>query len=355
MKTLVFVGNSKKGGISIATVDKSKLVFSNPALPEEGIAPLAVHPNRKYLYAAVRSRTPNEIVTFAIDADGQALHPVSSIPVPVTVTYLTVDPSGLNLLAVSYADGEILVYALSPNGPAQPNPLERLHPERNPHGIHCALAGNHVFVPALGHDKILQYTFDPASGRLAPTSPPALPFPKNAGPRHLAFSPDRRHVYALTELSGTIATLGIDPATGALTHLGTTGILPPERALPPSSYTPPGNANAGGNSPTPVMWAADIGITPDGNFLYASERTNSTISCFARDQYSGRLDFVSIAETEHQPRSFAVDAWGRRLFVAGEKANTLAVLAIDQKTGALSPLDRHPVGDTPSWVATITC
>ena len=354
MKTLVFVGNSKKGGISVAAVKNSKLVFSDPALPEEGIAPLAVHPNQKYLYAAVRTRTPNEIVTFAIDADGRTLHAVSSIPVPVAVTYLTVDPGGLNLLAVSYADGEILVYALSPSGPAQPNPLERLHPGRNPHGVNCSPAGTHVFVPALGHDKILQYHFDPASGRLAPNSPPALPFPRNVGPRHLAFAPDRRHVYALTELSGAIATLGLDPATGTLTHLGTVDILPPERALPPSSYTPPRNANAGGNSPTPVMWAADIGVTPDGNFLYASERTSSTISCFARDHYSGRLDFVAIVETEQQPRSFAIDAWGRHLFVAGEKANTLALLAIDGETGALSPLDRQHVGDTPNWVATIT-
>jgi 6-phosphogluconolactonase len=354
MTPLVFVGNSKNGGISAATLNaQGKLAFADPVLPAEGIAPLALHPNGQFLYAAVRTRTPNEIVTFAIDRAAQTLHPVAAIPTPVAVTYLSVDPSGLNLFVASYGDGEILVYALAPTGQAQPFPLTRLHPERNPHGINCTPGGKHVLVPALGHDQILQYEFDAASGRLTPNRPSGISFPRNAGPRHLAFSPDRRQVYALMELSGEIATLDLNAESGTLTQRGMVAMLPPERPLPPSSYTPPKNNVAGGNSPTPVMWAADIGITPDGRFVYASERTHSTISCFRRDMYSGRLDFASITDVEKQPRSFSIDPWGRHMFVAGEQSGTLGAYAIDAETGALTLLDSREIGEAPNWVATL--
>ncbi len=354
MQTLVFVGNSKGGGVSVASLDaRGKLGFADPVLAEEGISPLAPHPNGKFLYGAVTTRTPNEIVSFAIDHGARKLHPVASIPVPVDVTYLTVDPAGLNLLAASYGCGEVLAYALAPSGQAQPFPLSRLHPERNPHGVNCSADGRFVFVPALGHDQILQYAFDAASGRLTPNSPACLPCPRNAGPRHLAFSPDRRHVYALMELSGDVVTLAFDAAAGTLTRLDATALLPAERALPPSSYTPPLNAPAGPNSPVPVIWAADIGITPDGRFVYASERTNSTISCFARDIHSGRLDFAGVFDVERQPRSFSIEPWGKRMVVAGEKSGTLGVYAIDAATGGLSLLDRQNVGVAPNWVTTL--
>lgn len=356
MKTLVFVGNSLKGGISVATPDaREKLAFSAPVLPEEGVAPLALHPNRRFLYAVVRTRDPHEIAAFAVDGGAGTLHLLASVPVPASLVYLTVDPAGRNLLSASYADGEVLVHALSPDGPVQPHPLARLHPDRNPHGINATADGRFVFVPALGHDQILQYAFDAASGRLTPNSPPALAFPRNAGPRHLAFSPDRRQAYALMELSGRIDTLGLDPAAGTLARLDSVPLLPPGKELPPSSYTPPRNSVAGGNSPTPVMWAADIGLTPDGRFVYASERTNSTISCFRRDPYSGRLDFASLHEVEKQPRSFAVDPWGKRLFVAGEKSGTLGAYAVDAETGGLTLLDSQPVGEAPNWVTAVVC
>lgn len=358
MKTLVFTANSKKGGISVATLDEhGKLVFAKPVLEKEGVAPLAVHPNQRFLYAAVRTREPNEIVSFAIDPAADTLHLIGAAPLPagVGVAYLSVDPTGMNLLSASYAAGEVFVHAIAPGGQAQAAPLTRLHPERNPHGINCSPDGKFAFVPALGQDRVLQYRFDAASGSLTPNAPAGLAFPRNAGPRHLIFSPDRRHAYVLTELSGRVATLAFDAANGTLSHLGDVALLPPERALPASSYTPPRNANAGGNSPVPVMWAADIGATPDGRFVYASERTNSTISCFARDIYSGRLDFVSITEVEAQPRGFAIDPWGRYLLVSGEKSGGLGVFAINRDTGALSFIDRHDTGEAPNWVSVIVC
>jgi 6-phosphogluconolactonase len=101
------------------------------------------------------------------------------------------------------------------------------------------------------------------------------------------------------------------------------------------------------------VWAADIGITPDGRFVYASERTNSTISCFRRDIYSGRLDYAGIFDVDAQPRSFAIDSTGRHLIVAGEKSGTLGAFAIDVETGALARTDSQTIGDAPNWVCTL--
>lgn len=354
MNTIIFVGNSKKGGISVATAGgDGKLDFAPAVMPEEGIAPLAVHPNQRFLYGVIKTRVPNEIATFVIDPGARTLHCVGTVPVPVFFTYLSVDPSGRNLLGVSYGDGEALVYALAPTGQAQEFPLSRMHVERNPHGVNCSPDGRFVFVPALGQDRVLQYRFDAACGSLTPNAPAAVPFPRNAGPRHMVFSPDRRQAYVLTELSGHVATLTFDAATGGLTFQDSACMLPPERALPASSYTPPRNANMGSNASSPVMWAADIGITPDGRFVYASERRNSTISRFRRDVYSGRLDFAGIDDVDAQPRSFAVCPRGRHMIVAGEKSGTLSVFGIDPATGGLSLCDRQTIGDAPNWVSAL--
>ena len=354
MNTFVFVGNSKKGGISVATAGEGgKLDFSPAVLAEEGIAPLCVHPTGRFLYAVRKTCAPNEIATFAVDAPSRTLCLLGSVPVPVVPAYITVDPSGRNLLGVSYGEGEVVVFALASTGQVQEFPLARMHPERNPHGVNCSADGRFVFVPALGQDRVLQYCFDAATGGLVPNSPAALSFPKAAGPRHMAFSPDRRHAYVLTELSGRVVTCLFDAVSGCLTAVDSVFLLPPERALPPSSYTPPRNANAGPNSPSPVVWAADIGVTPDGRFVYASERTNSTITCFRRDLYSGRLDYAGIFDVDVQPRSFAVCPRGKYMFVAGEKSGTLGVFGIDPATGALTLLDRQPIGEAPNWVSTI--
>ena len=104
-------------------------------------------------------------------------------------------------------------------------------------------------------------------------------------------------------------------------------------------------ASAGG-----APWAADLHLTPDGKFLYASERRSSTLATYKVDAASGRLELIGHVPTEKTPRGFAIDPSGRYLVAAGQDSNGVTVYAIDAASGALSQRARLPLGKNPNWV-----
>lgn len=355
MKTLIYVANSRKGGISIFELDRdsASLRERGQYLPELGLAPLAVSPDRRFLYAGVRGETP-AVAAFAVDFATGGLRLLNTVDVPEGLTYLTVDAGGRFLLGASYGGDAICVLALGREGLLQAEPAFHLRCGRNPHCVALDAANRFAHVPLLGSDCIAHFCFDADTGALTPGSPAHTPTSREAGPRHLVLTPDNRFAYALMEMGGEIVSYAVCGKRGGLTPLHATPLLPADRALPRGSYTPPRNQTGGANSPTPVMWAAEIRVTPDGRFLYASERTGSTISGFRIDPVSGRLDPTGVTDTEKRPRGFAVDSFGDYVFVAGEKSDHLTMYAADKATGALTAIGRHEVGEAPTWVETVT-
>ena len=111
----------------------------------------------------------------------------------------------------------------------------------------------------------------------------------------------------------------------------------------------PGAAQAPRNTDNDI-WAADLHLTPNGRFLYASERTTSTLGAFRVDGASGKLTYLGSTPTEKQPRGFAIDPSGRFVVVSGEKSDTLSSYAIDAESGALKPVGRYPTGKGANWV-----
>jgi 6-phosphogluconolactonase len=97
-------------------------------------------------------------------------------------------------------------------------------------------------------------------------------------------------------------------------------------------------------------WGADLHITPDGRFLYASERRSSTLSAFRIDAASGRLTPIEVVTTVSQPRAFDIDPSGQYLICAGQLSNTIRIYAIDPADGHLSALGDQAVGANPTWV-----
>ena len=85
------------------------------------------------------------------------------------------------------------------------------------------------------------------------------------------------------------------------------------------------------------IWASDLHVTPDGKFLYAAERTSSSIGAFRVDTATGKLTYLSSTPTEKQPRGFRIDPKGRHMVVSGEKSDTISVFEIDGASGALKP------------------
>ena len=94
-------------------------------------------------------------------------------------------------------------------------------------------------------------------------------------------------------------------------------------------------------------------MSPDGRFLYASERTSSTIAEFSVDPVSGFLKQIGSVPTETQPRGFAIDPRGRFLVCVGQVSNSMTVYTIDQATGELSEVERYAMGQNPNWVEII--
>src|ERR1700682_974049 len=129
------------------------------------------------------------------------------------------------------------------------------------------------------------------------------------GPRYFIASSDCKYLYALSELLGTVTTFAVDAKTGLLTEVSSASGLPPDTKLGPGT---PRGAIGAANAPPPRntdndIWAADIHMTPDGKFLYISERTSNSLGAFSVDSASGKLTYLSSTPTEKQPRGFTVD------------------------------------------------
>ena len=185
----------------------------------------------------------------------------------------------------------------------------------------------------LGAGLVTAMRFDAASGRLDANEPAAWQARAGAGPRHFVFHPTLALVYLLHELDASIDTLAFDHERGILTGVGAATL----------SALPPGFA-AG------APWAADLHLTPDGRFLFASERRSSTLAAFAIDATSGALTSLGSVPTEAEPRGFAITPDGRFLVAVGQASHRLSRYAIDGASGTLAKLGDQAVGTNPNWV-----
>jgi len=122
-------------------------------------------------------------------------------------------------------------------------------------------------------------------------------------------------------------------------------------ALPPDSKLVPGapRPSPGRNTDNDI-WASDLHLTPNGRFLYAAERTSSSIGAFSVDAATGKLTYLSSTPTERQPRGFRIDPKGRYMVLSGEKSDTISVYEIDGASGAPKLLQKYTTGKGSNWV-----
>jgi 6-phosphogluconolactonase len=123
--------------------------------------------------------------------------------------------------------------------------------------------------------------------------------------------------------------------------------------MPRGAVGTPGANQAPRNTDNDI-WAADLHLTPNGRFLYASERTTGTVGALRVDGASGKLIYLGSTPTEKQPRGFNIDPTGRFTVVSGEKSDMLAVYSIDAGSGALKAIGRYPTGKGANWVEIVT-
>ena len=292
------------------------------------VMPLSVSPDKRYLYAALRSQ-PFRVVSFGIDAVTGKLRKLGEAPLADSMANIDTDATGKWLFAASYPGHKITVNSIDKEGKV--GAIQQLIPTApNAHAIHADANNRFVLATSLGGDNVSAWRFDATTGRLTPNEPALTTTAPKSGPRHLVWDKAQRFAYLLNELDASLNVFAWDSTKGTLQPLQTTTTLP-------AGFT---------GKP----WAADIHLTPDGRFLYASERTSSTLSAFRVDATSGQLQPLGQTPTEKTPRGFAIDPSGRYLVVAGQESHSVSALPIDAATGALGAPKSLAVGKNPNWV-----
>jgi 6-phosphogluconolactonase len=329
MNSMVYVSNADSGDISLLSMAADGRLAPVGTVDVGGtVMPLAISPCRRYLYAARRSE-PMAVVSFAIAPASGTLHALGESPLPASMAYISTDRSGRWLFAASYQGDQVSVSPINADGVV--GPVQQLiSTPRHAHAILAAPSNRHVLATSLGGGVVMQFRFDAERGELTANEPSAFVARDRAGPRHLRFHPNGRFVYLLNELDASLDVLAFDDDRGTLAAVQCADTLPP------------------GFSGEP--WAADLQLTPDGRFLYSSERRSSTLAAFSVDTRTGLLRLIGHIPTEAQPRGFAIDADGRFLVVAGQCSDHLSRYVIDPQRGSLDAAQRIAVGRNPNWV-----
>ena len=355
-KTFVYVSNAQDGNIDTYNMDMSTGALTPVGKTEAAklVMPMTLSPDKKYLYAVIRSQ-PTRVLTYAINPATGALTQKASAPLPDSMPYVSTDHTGRFLFTASYGGDKLAVSPIGENGLVEAEAIQVIPTGRNAHSIMPDRSNKFVYAATLGANQVLQFTFDSKTGKLTANEPPAVSPEAGHGPRHLAFSPDNKYLYVLNELSGHVTQYTIDPSKGTLTLVDSISSVPAEAGLAWGSAqgpvgAAPALASVAAKDDKPKVWAADIQITPDGKFLYSTERTTNKIALFTVAPGTGKLTYVTNFATEAQPRGIRIDPTGQYLVASGEKSDRVSVYKIDKGTGKLGEPSRYPVGNGANWV-----
>jgi 6-phosphogluconolactonase len=336
-KYLVYVGtytgpNSK--GIYAYRFDSMAGTLDSLGLVGEMVRPsfLALHPNRRFLYAVSElgndGRVNGSITAFAIDHKSGALTALNTVTSGGGGScHLVVDKTGRALVAANYGSGSVASFTVNRDGSlGGPNSLIKhtgssIDPKRQtgPHAHAVVLSANNrfVLVPDLGLDQIRIYRLHADAGTLTAADPRFATAKAGSGPRHLAFSPDSRFAYSLHEMGSMVTVWAFSAASGKLAEVQTISTLPED-------------FHGENNS-------AEIEVDAKGRFLYASNRGHDSITVFAIERGTGKLNVVEYVPTQgHIPRNFKIDPTGRFLFAANQNTNNIVIFKIDAQTGRLT-------------------
>ncbi|MCA9041374.1 MAG: lactonase family protein [Planctomycetaceae bacterium] len=289
---------------------------------------LALNPAENRLYAAVRST--GEVVTYELNESTGGLKELGRTPVLANPVYIATDRTGKFLLTAYYGEAKAAVYAINEEGVVVPDAVCTVDSTKHPHSINVDLDNQNVYIPNTGADLIQQFKFNADSGELTPLEPAEVMTSEKSGGRHFTFAPSNQFVYFVNEHNCHVDVFQRDKSTGALTQIQAISTLP--EGYMEKSY------------------CADIHITPDGKYLYASNRGHDSLAMYAVDQSTGKLSSLGQIPTETWPREFGLDPAGKFVYSAGQNSHKLAAYRIEPETGKLTQFATYPVGQSPSWV-----
>jgi len=291
---------------------------------------LTVAPDGKHLYAVneVNKNGTGLVTAYTFD------------PINGTLSFLNQQSSGSQdpchisitkdgrwLLVANYSGGSLASFPVEPNGAVHSFTQHIIHEGKSineqrqekahVHSVFFSPDEKFLLTPDLGMDKVNIYRFDPnINSPLQNAAQKFISIAPGSGPRHLEFSPSGKFIYIIEELSGTVSVHSY--------HNGSTKFIQ-RIATHPSDF----NGQPG---------SADIHISQDGKFLYASNRAKeNNIAIFSIDQNKGTLTPIGYEPTKGEgPRNFSIDPSGNFLLVANQITSTVEIFKRDKNSGLLN-------------------
>lgn len=291
---------------------------------------VAVSPDGQFVYAvneaAPKDGMGGEIVAFAFNKQTGELLPVNKQPSGGDhPCHVEVDKTGKWLFASNYTSGSLSLFSLGADGSLgkattiqHTGSGKNLQRQKGPH-VHGAIISSDnrwLFVTDLGIDKVMIYSFDAISGKLTPASQPFIQSVPGSGPRLFTFHTNNKFAYVIEELTGTVVVFKYEKGT-----------LKTKQRI---SSMPAGDTSFAGS--------ADIHVSPDGKFLYASNRGDAnTIAIYRINKSNGTLRLIDHQSTLGKtPRNFSIDPSGRFLLAENQNSDEIVIFKRDVNSGLLS-------------------
>ncbi|MFT3936649.1 MAG: lactonase family protein [Chitinophagaceae bacterium] len=343
--TLLFVGtytDSKPDkGIYVFSQDEAsgKLQLLATGADITNPSYLNISPNGKYLYACTDTKTllPGSVSAFAIDSNSGSIRFINKVSsIGANPVYVAVDKSNKYIVTGNYTGGSVAVFSANDDGAINPaiqsiqfydSSINKERQEKS--HIHSTIFSpdyNFLYLPDLGADKIRAFAFNTKGDSVLQIKNELTVKTKpGTGPRHMVFHPSKKFAYCIEEMGGRVAVYNFNK--------GKLGLV---------------QTIASNQTKKEEYSSADIHISPDGLFLYASNRLENTISIFSIAA-SGQLKLLGHQSTLGEvPRNFTIDPSGSFLLVANQSSNNIVVFKRDIKTGLLKATGMQVTVPAPS-------
>lgn len=243
--------------------------------------------------------------------------------------HLIVDKTGKNVLVANFASGSVSVLPINKDGSLQEASCVIQHegtsidPDRqkgpHAHAVELSRDNRYAFVPELGGDTVQIYELDAENGKLTPNpNQPSIAMQPGAGPRQVVMHPTKDYAYLINELNNTMTAYKYDPTKGTLGEINTLSTLPAEGFDKHTS-------------------CAEVQISPDGKFLYGSNRGHNSLAIYRIDDNDGSVSLVGHESTRGEiPRNFEIDDDGMFVAVANQDTGNIVMFRRNAEDGSLS-------------------
>ena len=336
----VFIGTytepsyrGKGEGIYSCTLDleSGSLVLTQKVPDVANPSYIACDPARERLYCVnelqeYNGKPSGAVTAFSVERNTRLLKKLNSqASEGMDPCHIVVAGSGRHVLVSNYSSGSVSVLPIVPDGRLgeavqliqhQGTSINK-NRQTGPH-VHSLFFDpeqRYAFACDLGIDKLVTYKYDSDAREPLNLVGSIGPFIKpGAGPRHCAFHPSGKYCYLINELDSTIEVLRYQPADGRFMILQIVSALPETCNI--------------------VNLCAAIRVSPDGRFLYASNRGHDSIVVYRIDRETGFLAYAGCTPSGGRaPRDFVIAPSGTFLLVANQNSDNVTTFRIDTESG----------------------